>query len=80
MGALAQNFSNSDVELKFFVGILDFVDVLAVPFGVVIESIAPVTLFRASSITQPENVKATVVAKAMVESFILYPLIFRLNV
>ena len=54
-----------------------FVEAIVLSTLPVIESIALPVVFNTSSITQPENVKATVVAKARVENLILYPLIFR---
>ncbi len=73
-GAVLQKCSKSFAVLKLLTSAFEFVDVLFVPLGAVIESIAPVTLFNASSKAQPAKAKAKVVAKAKLENFILYPL------
>ena len=76
--AVLQKCSKSFAVLKLFTSAFEFVDVVAVPLGVVIESIVLVTLFKALSKAQPVNARVKVVAKVKLDNFILYPLIFNL--
>lgn len=78
-GAVLQKCSKSFAVLKLFTSAFEFVDVVVVPPGAVIESIVPVTLFNASSRAQPVNAKVKVVARAKLDNFILYPLLFRFS-